>query len=72
MEHLGAISTPAWRLKSRLTPPVQALDSIGRSIQDCGGWKRYADSPPTSNAKTCAYLSRTGVNADGSEAANGP
>ena len=57
----GAISTPACRLKRRLTHPDHADDSIGRSKPDCGGWKKYADSPSISYAKTFAYLSRIGV-----------
>ncbi|MDC0525600.1 hypothetical protein OAO87_01280 [bacterium] len=43
-----------------------------RSKPDCGGWKRWAASPPGTASSSRAYLSRIGVSASGSEAAKGP
>eukprot|EP00966_Prymnesium_polylepis_P134467 3107835-Prymnesium_polylepis.1 len=45
---------------------------MARSTEPCGGWKRYASSPPNSSSSVVAYLSKMGVRAPGSEAANGP
>mmetsp|Transcript_25615 Transcript_25615/g.58294 ORF Transcript_25615/g.58294 Transcript_25615/m.58294 type:complete len:237 (-) Transcript_25615:1238-1948(-) len=68
----GATSVPVYRLNSRFTHMDHAEDSMTRSTEPWGGWKRKALSPPNSSSSVFAYLSRMGVSASGKEAANGP